>query len=163
MTILVVAIILGRTIEKFGGSLFVYIQSLYAFFAPPFAAVFLLGILFKRINGQGATVAVFLGFIFGIAMKLYVQYCPNHYLWVEPYGMQSMINWIFCVVVCTAVSFMTAAPKPEQVSDSLTINWKKLNIFNDLGDKWYQNVVLWWGLFALIILSIIILLSGKFI
>ena len=38
------------SVGKLGGSLFEYIQSLYAFFAPPFAAVFVLGILWRRIN-----------------------------------------------------------------------------------------------------------------
>jgi hypothetical protein len=26
---------------------------------------------------------------------------------------------------------MTAPPAPEQVTDELTINWRKINIFND--------------------------------
>ena len=56
--VLVIAIVLGGFIDRLGGSLFEYIQSLYAFFAPPFAAVFLLGILWKRINAPGATLAV---------------------------------------------------------------------------------------------------------
>jgi len=51
--VLVIAIVLGGFIGRLSGSLFIYIQSLYAFFAPPFAAAFLLGILWKRINGGG--------------------------------------------------------------------------------------------------------------
>ena len=72
--VLIVSIIVAGFIDQFGGSLFIYIQSLYAFFAPPFGAVFLLGVLWRRINGPGAVAAVFAGFVFGIAMKLYVQY-----------------------------------------------------------------------------------------
>lgn len=77
VAILVFAMILAQFIGNISGSLFVYVQSLYAFFAPPFAAVFLLGILFRRINARGASAAVILGFLFGIAMKLYVQ-TPGH-------------------------------------------------------------------------------------
>jgi len=160
---LCLAIVLGAYIGKLGGSLFIYIQSLYAFFAPPFAAIFLLGILFRRINSQGATIAVFLGFALGILMKLYVQYVPGHVKWMEPYLMQAMINWMVCVVLCVAVSRATPAPMPEQITDDLTINWKKINIFSGLGNHWYTSVLLWWGLFAFLVVLLVFLFSGIFV
>ena len=163
VVILVISIVLAGYINRLGGSLFVYIQSLYAFFAPPFGAVFLLGILFRRINGQGALTAVVLGFTLGIAMKLYIQFVPDHRQWLEPYAMQSIINWGFCVVVCVAVSLATAPPRPEQVTDQLTFNWKQLNIFTELGRHWYSHVVLWWSLFVVIIVTIILMFSGLFL
>ncbi|HPS55875.1 MAG TPA: sodium/solute symporter [Sedimentisphaerales bacterium] len=163
LVVLIIAIVLGRYIEKFGDGLFVYIQSLYAFFAPPFAAVFLWGVLFKRINGVGATCAVFAGFLFGILMKVYVQVVPEHMVWLEPYSNQSIINWAFCSIVCIGVSLMTAPPKPEQVNDDLTVNWHKINILEGLGDRWYNSVVLWWSIFAIIIVGLTVLLSGKFV
>lgn len=162
VVILVISIVLGRYIGNFGGSLFVYIQTLYAFFAPPFAAVFLLGILFRRINGPGATAAVFSGFVFGILLKIYVQYVPDHVKWIEPYSMQAIINWGFCAIVCISVSLLTKPPRPEQVTNSLTFSWRHLNIFKDLGSHWYNHVLLWWGMFAAIILALIAIFSGKF-
>lgn len=156
------SIALGCVIDKLGGGLFVYIQTLYAFFAPPFAAVFLLGILFRRINGTGATAAVVSGFVFGILMKLYVEYVPGHMPVFEPFGNQSIFNWLFCVVVCTAVSLCTAPPAPEQVTDAMTLNWRRLNIFAELGDRWYHSVTLWWGGFAAIIAALMLAFSGLF-
>lgn len=166
--LLLVAILLGGMIGLLQQSLFVYIQTLLAFFAPPFAAVFLLGILFRRINSKGATAAVFSGFIFGILIKMYLVFWPDlfgaeaHKL-ISPFSNQAVIHWIFCVIVCVVVSLVTAPPDPEKVSDALTINWKKLNIFTELGDKWYQSVILWWGLFAVLILILIIIFSGHII
>jgi len=158
--VMIVAAVLGGFIGRLGGSLFLYIQSLYAFFAPPFAAVFLLGILFRRINGQGATIAVALGFILGILLKLYVQFVPSHPGWLEPFQMQAAINWAFCVVVCVGVSLLTPRPDPSQVTDELTVNWKRLNIFHHLGATWYASVHLWWGLFVAIIAALILVFSG---
>jgi SSS family solute:Na+ symporter len=155
LVILVIAIVLAGFIERLGGSLFVYIQTLYAFFAPPFAAVFLLGILFKRINGKGATAAVFLGFTFGIALKLYIQVCPSHPRWLAPYSNQAILNWAVCAVTCVAVSLLTRPPAPEQVTDELTINWRKLNIFDELGRGW-SSVTLWWAVFAALVVSLIV-------
>ncbi len=158
VVILLISIVMAGFIDRLGGSLFVYIQTLYAFFAPPFAAVFLLGILFKRINAKGATAAVFLGFVFGIAMKLYIQMCPGHPQWLEPYANQALINWVVCAVTCVAVSLLTKPPAPEQVTDQLTLNWRKLNIFKDLGNHWYSSVTVWWAVFALLVLALIALL-----
>ncbi len=168
--VLAIAIVLGGFIGRIGGSLFEYIQTLYAFFAPPFAAVFLLGILWKRINAPGAIAAVFAGFAFGIAMKAYIQFepllrelwplFPSHPLWLEPYANQSAVNWAFCVVACIAVSLLTAPPRPEQVTDQLTFNWRRLNIFDGLGTRWYTSVITWWLLFVLTIVVLLVIFSG---
>ena len=160
--IMAVSIVLGRYIEEFGGSLFVYIQTLYAFFAPPFAAVFVLGLLSKRVNAKGATAAVFSGFAFGIAMKLYVQLLPGHLPWVEPYAMQALINWCFCVMICVLISALTAPPAAGQVTDQLTFRWSRLNIGADLGHRWYNSVVVWWAVFVGIVICLMTWFSGLF-
>lgn len=158
--ILAISIVLGGFVGSLGGSLFEYIQSLYAFFAPPFAAVFTLGILWRRINGTGALTAVISGFALGIAIKMYLNFATAPPPWLTPYANQASINWFFCLAVCSAVSLMTSPPRAEQVSDQLTFNWRKLNLLSDLGDRWYNSVVTWWGLFLLMILSLFILFSG---
>jgi solute:Na+ symporter, SSS family len=159
VVVLIVSIIMAGSIERLSGSLFIYIQTLYAFFAPPFGAVFLLGVLWRRINAPGAIAAVFAGFVFGIAIKLYVSHF-DHPAWIEPYAIQGIINWAFCAVLCTVVSLMTPPPRPEQVSDKLTINWRRMNIFDDLGDRWYTSVITWWLLFVVAVAALVIVFSG---
>ncbi|HOQ86141.1 MAG TPA: sodium/solute symporter [Phycisphaerae bacterium] len=160
LVVLMVAITLARLIPLLGTSLFEYIQNLYAFFAPPFGAVFLLGILFRRVNAVGATAAVVLGFLFSIGLKLYVALVPSHALWLEPFMTQAMVVWLFSVAVCTAVSLATPPPHPAQVTSDLTIDWRRLNIFSQLGSPWYKSVVLWWGLFVATIAGLMLLFSG---
>jgi SSS family solute:Na+ symporter len=76
-------------------------------------------------------------------------YLNSDYLpWAKPFLNQASINWVFCVFVCVTVSLLTSPPRKDQVTDDLTINWKKLNIFSGLGDKWYTNVLFWWLLFV---------------
>ncbi|MFV2068363.1 MAG: SLC5 family protein [Pirellulales bacterium] len=160
IAVLAIAILLAGFVGQIGGSLFEYIQSLYAFFAPPFAAVFLLGVLWRRINATGATVAVVLGFALGILLKLYIQYAANCPAWLVPYANQASINWLFCMAVCVGVSLITAPPRPEQITDQLTMNWSSLNIFDNLGDSWATSVVTWWSLFVVTILALFVLFSG---
>ena len=132
-------------------------------FAPPFAAIFLLGILSKRMNAQGATAAVFSGFVFGIALKLYVNYVPGHANWLDPYTMQATVNWTFCVLVCIAVSLATPPPPKEKITGQLTMSLRTIGIATGLGDRWYRSVVFYWVIFVLCILGLVVLLSGTFV
>ena len=95
-----------------------------------------------------------------IAIKCYVAWAPGHPIWLESFMNQASVNWVFAVAVCVAVSLATAPPKPQQVTDRLTFNWRKLNIFEGLGSHWYNNVVLWWGLSAAIMIGLIVAFSG---
>ena len=52
-------------IGRMSGQLFVYLQSVQAYISPPIAVVFLLGLLWKRLNGTGALSALLLGFALG--------------------------------------------------------------------------------------------------
>ncbi|MEN6386631.1 MAG: sodium/solute symporter [Phycisphaerales bacterium] len=162
--IIIVSILIAWLISTMKIGLFMYVQNLYSYFAPPFAAIFLLGILFKRINAKGATAAIFSGFVFATLLKLYLFYKPDLFGKavfgiLNSFNNQAFFTWLFCVIVCTSVSLMTAPPQPQQVTDELSLNWKKMNIFGELGDKWYKSVVLWWGLFAACIIALIITFS----
>jgi len=158
--VLTIAMVLGGYIGMLGTGLFIYIQELYAFFAPPFAAVFLLGILWRRANRQGAMATVLCGFALGIAVKLYVKHVAEHPAWIEPYANQASLNWLFCMGLCIAVSLVTPPPSPEQISDQVTINWRRLNIFDNLGRHWYTSVVTWWLLFVVVIAALLTVFSG---
>jgi SSS family solute:Na+ symporter len=151
---LVFAIVLAYLMDKLKFNLFVYIQTLYTFFAPPFSAVFLLASLWRRINGVGALTAVIAGFIFGILVKVYVD-LPGHPAWLEPYANQGILNWGFCMFACVVVSLLSAPPRPEQITDNLTFNWQKMRITGDLGAHWYSNVAFWWFLSVLGMLALI--------
>lgn len=155
---LIVSIILAGFIAKLQGSLFVYIQTLTNFFAPPFSAVFLLGSLWRRINGKGATAAIFSGFALGIFIKIYIESFA-HPAWIEPYANQGVIMWAFSMIVCTVVSLLTEPPRPDQVTDDLTFNWKKMNIGDGLGDKWYKNVTFWWVI-SMVLMFLFIFIFG---
>jgi SSS family solute:Na+ symporter len=162
--IIIVSILIAMLISKMKIGLFMYVQNLYSFFAPPFAAVFLLGILFKRINAKGATAAIFSGFAFAILLKLYLFLAPElfgRYVFavMNSFNNQAFFTWLFCVIVCSTISLMTAPPTAQQVTDQLSLNWKKMNIFGELGDRWYKSVILWWGLFAACIITLIITFS----
>ncbi len=142
---LVVSILTAFYIGSMKASLFVYIQQLYTFFAPPFSAVFLLGTVWRRVNGTSATITVFAGFALGIAVKVAVT-AAHGPAWLLPYSNQGIVNWAACMVLCAALSLITAPPRADQVTDDLALNWRNLNLGGGLGARWYTSVTFWWAL-----------------
>ena len=104
--------------------LFVYLQSVQAYIAPPIAAVFLLGLLWKRANGRGALTALLVGFGIGAARfvgellvnsgtvtsKTVVDLVEINFLHF------ALILFIISVFVQVFVSKMTAKPTAEELS-----------------------------------------------
>ncbi|MDW3192018.1 MAG: sodium:solute symporter [Cytophagales bacterium] len=58
------------------GGIFLYLQSVQAYISPPIAAVFLLGLYFPWINARGAIIALWSGFVLGIA-RLVTEFMAN--------------------------------------------------------------------------------------
>lgn len=163
-------------------NLFVLIQALYTFIAPPFSVIFLLGMLWRKVSGKDAFITVLASFGLALVLKyldlgvfgqdpagisLAINRFFHHWLGnegalrfagiVSPFAMQGLIVWAFGMIVCTISTFLTGNPDPKQVTDGLTMNWKKINIGGELGDKWYNSVTLWWALsFAIMVLFIVI-------
>ncbi len=163
--ILILSMMLAWFVQYFQGSLFIYIQLLYAFFAAPFSAIFVLGVLSRRVNGFGAVTAILGGFVISALLKIYYGQVPTAQApalleFFRPFIMQATLVWAMSVIICWYASKMRPAPSENQVNDQLTLNFKKLNIFQDLGDRWYRNVVFWWGIFVVIIISLMMTFSG---
>src|SRR6516225_2568803 len=54
-------------IHLISSQLYIYLQSVQAYISPPIAACFVLGILWPRLNGQGAITSLLTGFVMGSA------------------------------------------------------------------------------------------------
>jgi len=160
--VLVIAIIIGRFIGDMGGGLFEYVISLYVLFAPPFAAVFLLGILWRRVTAPAALATIVVGMAAGLGLKIFLKSDADYPLWLASFPNQASILYLISMTTCVIVTFLTRPPKPEQVTDQLCMNWKKLNIFGSLGDRWYKSVVFWWLAYSVVIVLLMLIFSGLF-
>lgn len=109
-------------------ALYEYLQSVQAYIGPPIAAVFLLGIFFKRINSKGAIATLFGGLLVAI-VRLSAEIGKNS---LEPgtllhtfatTNFLTFAAWffLFCVILCVVVSILTKAPDPAQIN-GLTFN-----------------------------------------
>ncbi|EDY85228.1 transporter, SSS family, putative [Verrucomicrobiia bacterium DG1235] len=109
-----------------GGGLYVYLQSVQGYLAPPITAVFLLGLFFPRINGEGAVAGLSIGFLLGM-IKLTIQGMVGGGMFAEigwlvaigEYNFLFATGWLFAIsaVAVVAVSLMTPAPSAEKVAN----------------------------------------------
>ncbi|WP_321996652.1 sodium:solute symporter family transporter [Draconibacterium orientale] len=144
-------------------NIFVYIQTMYTFIAPPFSAIFLIGMLWRRINGKDALLAIVGGFILAAILK-YLELGPLAEVntpfanFIKPFANQGLIVWGFSMLVAAVSGLITPPPPSENVGDGLAFNFRKMSTLKGgLGDKWYNSVALWWGIcFVLMIVFVLV-------
>ncbi|MDR3625951.1 MAG: Na+/glucose cotransporter, partial [Ignavibacteriaceae bacterium] len=103
------------------GTLYQYLQSVQSYLAPPIAAVFLLGVFSKRINGKGAWAAMIGGFIIG-CVRIVLELFRND-LSGFLYAFATLNFLYFCILlfivsvaILVIVSLMTEKPSEEQLN-----------------------------------------------
>ena len=109
--------------EKIGGGvMYQYLQNVQSYIAPPVTAVFLLGIIWKRVNSDAAITTLFMGlFLLILRLGSEIYYQPQISNGVEVEGFlftfatinfahMAIILFIFSVILCVSVSLFTAEP-----------------------------------------------------
>jgi SSS family solute:Na+ symporter len=114
--------------EKIGGGvMYQYLQNVQAYIAPPVTTVFLLGIIWKRVNAQASIVTLFAGlFLLILRLGSEIYYQPEIASGTEVEGFlflfatinfSYMAIWMFAfsVALCITVTLMTAEPDYERI------------------------------------------------
>jgi SSS family solute:Na+ symporter len=104
--------------------LYIYLQSVQAYIAPPIAACFLFGVLSRRLNGTGAMAALITGLVLGAA-RLALELGKAHLapgsaaLWFASINFLHFAALLFVLstVILVGVSYATAPPAPERTAD----------------------------------------------
>ncbi|MEL7119521.1 MAG: sodium/solute symporter [Bacteroidota bacterium] len=144
-------------------NLFIFIQALYTFIAPPFSAIFLLGMLWKRVSGRDALITVILSFVLSCLLK-YLEFgllaeSDSYFAGlIKPFANQGLITWVFAMLVCTISALVTAPPAPENVSQDLTFDLKNKHLGGGLG-KGLSSVSLWWAISFVLMIALVIIFS----
>jgi solute:Na+ symporter, SSS family len=103
------------------GVLYQYLQSVQSYLAPPIAAVFLLGVFSKRINGKGALTVLISGFLIGM-FRIFLElnkdslsgillaFATLNFLYF------CIFLFVFSIALMIVVSLMTEKPSEEQLN-----------------------------------------------
>ena len=120
-----------------GGVLYQYLQSVQAYIAPPITCVFLLGILWKRVNAQGAIATLMFGLFMGtFRIIAELNTGPESSGFVVDFARinfshMAILMFVLCAIVCTIVSLATPAQSEAQIQGlslgTLTAEQKSFN------------------------------------
>ena len=106
--------------QLISGQLYQYLQSVQAYISPPIAAVFLIGLLWRRVNAKGAMAALLTGFVLGMGRLvaelgkasldgLLFAYADMNFLHF------AIVLFVVCTAVLIVVSLLTPPPPDEKV------------------------------------------------
>ena len=107
--------------------IFIYLQSVQAYIAPPIAACFLFGVLSKRLTGPAAVATLLTGFVIGtlrLGLELGKRHLAPGSVWAWLAGINFLhfaaLLFVLSTVILVSVSLATPAPSSEKVA-GLTI------------------------------------------
>ncbi|WKZ61042.1 MAG: sodium:solute symporter [Cyclobacteriaceae bacterium] len=118
--VVVLGILWIPVMSGISGVLYQYLQSVQSYLAPPIAAVFLLGLFYKRINAKGAMTVLVGGAIIG-ALRIFLELNKSSlsgflYEFANLNFLYFCIAlFVFSVVVLVGVSLLTEKPSEEQI------------------------------------------------
>jgi SSS family solute:Na+ symporter len=135
------------------GQLYQYLQSVQAYISPPIAAVFLLGVLWRRVNAAGAMAALIGGFILGVGRLIAELNRDGLTGWMHTYATINFLHFaillfVICTVILIGVSLVTAPPPPEKV-DGITFDTTQRTTEGPRGRGWRRTDVVLSVLLAL--------------
>jgi len=127
--------------------LFVLVQNIFFYIAPPFAVIFTFGILWRRATTEAALTTIVTGFAFTAFI--------DHRYPAIAYLHRAFLAWCFCVVMMFAVSWGTPAPAPEKTDGVIwSPRYAALPAEERRKYSGLKDFRIWWMLFVGIVLSI---------
>jgi SSS family solute:Na+ symporter len=152
---LTIAIGIAMLVSQSHISIFYYTQILNTFFAAPFAAIFVLGVLWRRMNARGAIYALLVGFAVAGAFKVLSDIGG-----ILPRIVDNILNQAGLVLVASVIAGVIAsltAPPPtaEQTSPEMTFRWSNPALRAGFGTTIFNSVLTWW-LVLLVLFGLIV-------
>jgi solute:Na+ symporter, SSS family len=146
--ILAVATVLAVwfSFQKLG--VFLLIQNVGAWVAAPIAAVFLLGVLWRRTTAAAATFVLVFGFPYTALVEYYLfKQVP----WLMPFDNwlnRTLLVWLTSMLLLVVISLWTRPPDAERVRGMIW-SWDvaKLPESERERNRGVRNLFLWWSIF----------------
>lgn len=149
LVILIVATALAIWFSHRRLGVFVLIQNVGAWVAAPIAAVFLLGVLWRRTTARAATFVLLVAFPYTAFVEYYLF---KHVSWLMPFDNwlnRTFLVWASSMLGLVLLSLITAPPAPEKTA-GIIWSWEtaRLPESERARNRGLRNLFLWWCIFV---------------
>jgi solute:Na+ symporter, SSS family len=143
--------------QNISGVLYEYLQSVQSYIAPPIAAVFLLGIFYKRINSRGAMTTLIVGLAV-VFLRLGLELGRDSLeqgSFFHSFGTMNFLtfsSWffLFSILLCLGSSMLSPAPSEAQLQG---LTFSTLSEEQKTANRASYNV--WDIVFSLLVIAIV--------
>lgn len=130
--LMIVAAVWAPMIQNFEG-IWSYLQQMFSIIVPPIVVIFLVGVFYKRGNGDGSFWTLVIGTALGVLLFLLGQFD----IWTAHFTTNVGLMVGLCTVLFIGISNMTPAPEMEKVAN---YTYQKGLINEGMeGLPWYQD------------------------
>ncbi len=125
------------------------IQNIGAWVAAPIAAIFLLGVLWKRANATAATAVLVLAFPYTWLVESVLF---KRVSWLQPFDNwlnRTFVVWATCMALTVIISLLTRPPDPDRIRGMIwSWDYARLPEAEQTRNRGVRNLFLWWCLFV---------------
>jgi SSS family solute:Na+ symporter len=148
IVILLIATLLAIIFARRQLGVFVLLQNVGAWVAAPVAAIFVLGVLWKRTTASAATVVLLFAFPYTWLVE-YVLFKKVN--WLMPFDNwlnRTFLVWATSIALLVIISLLTPAPAPEKIRD-IVWSWKVMALPESerARNRGLRNLFFWWCIF----------------
>ncbi len=159
LMIIIIGTLMAPVLLFWKGGIFIYIQDMAAFFAPPIAVIFLAAFLWPRAHGSAATLTLVFGIVTGVVLKIYGLYGDNAPVWLQPLLNRAAISWGLCFIVLVVLSLLLPGKNQDRYDKDIIWNlqWAKLPVGEKKRSRGTQSLVFWWALVMIASIALFVL------
>ena len=164
LVIIVIGITIALIISAFPGvTIFVLIQTVFFYVAPPIAACFLLGIMWKKITPMAATITLLMGYVVFLPLTKFGLF-PNLPI-LQPYDTFTHHTFLIFVMSCITLVVVSFFTKPKSEEELEGVIWTKsaLSVGEDATGQYggWKSIKLWWFLMVATIAGLYLWMNSK--
>ncbi|MGB1020409.1 MAG: sodium:solute symporter [Flavobacteriaceae bacterium] len=165
--VVLIGIVWIPIMQNISGVLYEYLQKVQSYIAPPIAAVFLLGIFYKRVNKQGAFITLVTGFIIG-AFRIVLELVANqlnsdgilYYLGTMNYLVFGGYFFLISILTLVGVSLINPAPSLQEIENLTFSTLSKESIASNKNSYNRWDIIITLAVVALVI-GVMIFFNGS--
>jgi len=129
------------------GGIFIYIQDMAAFLAPPISVIFLAAFLWRKAHGRAATLTLILGLATGVILKVVAETWGGEGIPVlKPLLNRAAATWVLCLIVLLVSTYLVPRKEVEGYDPDAIWNraWGRLPERERPFNRGYRNLFFWW-------------------